>query len=96
VAAVYERYRASVRERRPDPPPLAVDEIKPVIVGTALFAVAFIVLLPFSATLRADGHMWWLGACAAGFGLGLVGIWHLRRRRRRLAARGISPAGDAQ
>jgi hypothetical protein len=66
--------------RRPDPEPLQVDMQRHVAIGTALWALAFLVLLPFSARLRADGHLWWLGTCAAGVGLGLLGLAYLRRR----------------
>ena len=37
--------------------------------------------LPFSGTLREDGHLWWLWTCVAGFGLGLVGWDYCRRRK---------------
>ena len=40
-------------------------------------------LLPFSGRLREDGNLWWLWTCVAGFGLGLVGWDHCRRRRKR-------------
>ncbi|MGH3412895.1 MAG: DUF2530 domain-containing protein [Marmoricola sp.] len=62
--------------------PLDVDGIRTVQVGTALWGVAFLVLLAFVDRLRADGHLWWLWACAAGFGLGLAGWADCRRRRR--------------
>jgi hypothetical protein len=63
--------------------PLDVDGTRTVAVGTALFAVAFVVLLPFRHRLEAAGHGWWLWTCLAGFGLGLVGWEYCRRRRRR-------------
>lgn len=61
------------------------------IAGTALWALAGLVLLPFSTTLAADGHTWWLWTCVAGFVSGLVGtavmVRHDRRRRQRPDAR---------
>ena len=39
-------------------------------VGTALWAIAFVLLLPFYGRLEDDGHLWWLWTCVAGFGLG--------------------------
>jgi hypothetical protein len=59
----------------PSPEPLDVDAVRVVTVGTILWAVAGLVLLPFHV------HGWVLWMCAAGFGLGLLGIGFCRRRR---------------
>jgi hypothetical protein len=78
------------RERRVPPiAPLDVDGLRTMAVGTALWGLAFLVLLPFAGRLHASGHLWLLWTCLAGFGGGLVGWDHCRRRRnaRRLAAR---------
>jgi hypothetical protein len=61
--------------------PLDLDGVRTMQVGTALWAVALVLLLPFYGRLREDGHLWWLWTCVAGFGLGLVGWDHVRRRR---------------
>ena len=53
----------------------------PLAVGTALWAIAFVMLVPFSGRLKQDGHLWWMWTCVAGFGLGLVGWDYCRRRR---------------
>ncbi len=63
--------------------PLDLDGVRTMQVGTAIWAVAFVLLLPFYDRLEADGHVWWLWTCVAGFGLGLVGWDHTRRRRKR-------------
>jgi hypothetical protein len=55
------------------------------MVGTALWAVAFLALLPFHGWLRDHGRLWWLGACAAGFVLGLLGLAYTRRRAAAIA-----------
>jgi succinate dehydrogenase/fumarate reductase cytochrome b subunit len=36
-----------------------------------------------------DRHdaVWWFWTCVAGFALGLVGVWFVRRRRARLGRR---------
>jgi hypothetical protein len=68
--------------------------VRVVLVGTALWAVAFLVLLPFTGWLRDHGHLWWLGACAAGFLLGLVGLAYTRRRAAAIA-RDAAAARDA-
>jgi hypothetical protein len=77
------------RERRAPIAPLDVDGLRTMAVGTALWGLAFLVLLPFAGRLHASGHLWLLWTCLAGFGGGLVGWDHCRRRRnaRRLAAR---------
>lgn len=64
-----------------DVDPLDVDGVRTLAVGTTLWAVAFVLLLPFSGRLREDGHLWWMWTCVAGFGLGLVGWDYCRRRR---------------
>jgi hypothetical protein len=70
-----------------DVDPLDVDGVRTVQVGTALWGLAFLLLLPFTSRLREDGHLWWLWTCIAGFGLGLVGWDHCRRRRNARQAR---------
>lgn len=65
-----------------DVEPLDVDGVRTVEIGTAIFFVAFVALLPFYGKLRDDGHTWWLWTCLAGVGLGLLGLEYCRRRRR--------------
>ena len=72
-----------------DVDPLDVDGVRTLAVGTALWGVAFVLLVPFSGRLRDDGHLWWMWTCVAGFGLGLLGWDYCRRRRNaRQAAEG--------
>ena len=77
----------------PDPPkvpPLDVDGVGAIVVGTALWAIAFVVLLFFRSTLAESGSEWWLAVAATGFGLGLIGLAYTVRRRsayRRAAAK---------
>lgn len=68
-----------------DVQPLDVDGVRTVEVGTALWLVGFLALLPFYSPLAEAGRLWWLWTCTAGVGLGLFGIEYCRRRR---AARG--------
>jgi hypothetical protein len=65
-----------------DVEPLDVDGTRTVAVGSALWLVAFLVLLPFHDTLSASGRGWWLWTCLAGFGLGVIGWDYCRRRRK--------------
>lgn len=77
------------REELPEVPPLApldTDGVRTIEIGTAVWLVAFLALLPFYGRLSDDGHTWWLWTCLAGTGLGAFGIeWCRRRRDRRMA-----------
>ena len=70
--------------RRPDPEPLRTDDVTAVTVGTVAWAVLLVVLVAMYGRLE-DGHESWVWIAAAGFGLGLIGIRHVRRRRAALA-----------
>jgi hypothetical protein len=70
-----------------DVPPLDVDGVATVAIGTAAWALTFIALLPFYGALRDHGRVWLLWTCLAGFGLGLLGLEYCRRRRHYLSSR---------
>ncbi|WP_243640625.1 DUF2530 domain-containing protein [Nocardioides jejuensis] len=63
--------------------PLDLDGVRTVEIGTVLWLIAFLALLPFYGRLEESGRLWWLWACMAGFGLGLFGIEICRKRRAR-------------
>ncbi len=67
--------------------PLDVDGVNTVAVGSVLWVVAFLALLPFVQTLRDSGRLWWLWTCLAGLGQGLIGLEYCRRRRNTLRDR---------
>jgi hypothetical protein len=67
--------------------PLDVDGVRTLAVGTTIWAMAFLALVPLYSSLKDDGRGWWLWTCLAGFGFGLVGLAYCRRRRNRLAAK---------
>ncbi len=73
--------RTDARDAAPELVPLDVDGVVAVAVGTALWGMALVALLPFTGRLRDDGHLWWLATCAVGFAFGLLGLWWVRRRR---------------
>lgn len=55
-------------------------------VGTAVWAVASVVLALLHAALARHHELWWLWTALAGTGLGLIGTGlQLRRQRRRTA-----------
>ena len=70
-----------------DVEPLDVDGTRTVAVGSLLWLVAFVLLLPFYGRLADAGKTWWLWTCLAGFGLGVIGWDYCRRRRNRRQAR---------
>lgn len=57
--------------------------------ATAIWLVAFVVLLFFIPSLQANDAMVWLWTCLAGFVLGLLGlsVYALQRRAARLGRR---------
>jgi hypothetical protein len=66
-----------------DVDPLDVDGVRTVAVGSALWLLGFVMLLPFTGRLAAADRSWWLWTCLAGFGLGVIGWDYCRRRRNR-------------
>lgn len=64
------------------PPAARIDTRRIVIVGTALWFVGFVVLLPFYGWLGRHDHRVWLWTCLAGWLLGLVGYALAARHRR--------------
>src|SRR5215218_1885737 len=71
--------------RRPDPEPLRTDDVTAVTVGTVAWGVLLVVLVVLHDRLEDDGRGSWVWVAAAGFGLGLIGVRHVRRRRAALA-----------
>ena len=61
--------------------PLDADGVAVVTVGTALWWVAFLVLLVWPDHAGHGGPRGWLAITFAGGVLGLIGIWYTRRRR---------------
>ena len=56
------------------PPPLQVDTVRVVLVGTGLWAVALAVLLVLGD--RVDRL--WTWTCVTAIGLGLLGLWIMK------------------
>lgn len=71
---------------KPKIEPLDEDGVRAVEIGTLLWLIGFVGLLPFWGPLRSHGYTWWIWTCLAGFGLGAIGIELTRRRRARRAA----------
>ncbi|MDJ1138136.1 DUF2530 domain-containing protein [Streptomyces iconiensis] len=65
---------------REAPEPLEGNVTATVVTGTLIWFVLFLAQLPFYGWFSDNGHTWWVWTCAAGAGLGLVGLWYVRRR----------------
>lgn len=63
------------------PPPVQMNARRIVAVGTVIWFVAFVALLPFYGWLGRHGHHIWLWTCLAGWILGVLG-WSIMRRHR--------------
>ncbi len=71
--------------------PLDVSGLRTVTVGTVLFLVAGLVLVLFFREWMEDtDREWWLWTCVAGFGLGIFGYDHCRRRARHHSSHGAA------
>ncbi|MGN6130791.1 MAG: DUF2530 domain-containing protein [Nocardioidaceae bacterium] len=77
-----------------DVEPLDVDGTRTVAVGTGLWLLAFVLLLPFYGELQQSHRLWVLWTCLAGFGLGVLGWDYCRRRRKRRQALLAGPSED--
>ncbi|HEY2167588.1 MAG TPA: DUF2530 domain-containing protein [Jatrophihabitantaceae bacterium] len=63
------------------PPPMQINTGRIVVVGTAIWFVAFVVLLPFYSSLGHHHHRVWLWTCLAGWILGGIGYLVIGRHR---------------
>jgi hypothetical protein len=65
--------------------PMEVDLAKIVLAGTALYALAAVILLALHTSLTHDGHGRWPWIAVSGVGLGLLGLFYVKRRDRAIA-----------
>lgn len=73
--------------RHPDPEPLEVDDVLIVSIGSAIFLVVGLAMLPFWHHFKQAGHLWWIGAAFAGAALGAgFGLPVVVKRRARIRA----------
>jgi hypothetical protein len=75
--------------------PMEFDLAKVVLIGTVLYAIAAVVMLPLHTSLTNDGRGRWPWIAVSGAGLGLLGLYYLKRRDRAIArdaAREAAPA----
>lgn len=62
------------------PEPLEGPVVATITGGTILWFVLFVVQLPFYGWFDDRDLTWWVWTCLAGGGLGIIGIWYVRRR----------------
>jgi hypothetical protein len=63
------------------PQPVQVDSRRIVLIGTALWTLGFLGLLPFWGWLGRHDHRVWLWTCLAGALLGALGLVLVRKHR---------------
>ncbi len=66
--------------RHEAPEPLEGPVVPTIIGGTIVWFVLFLAQLPFYGWYSDHGHTWWVWTCLAGAGLGLIGIWYVKKR----------------
>lgn len=70
----------SPQESAPEPEPIAIDTIKVIEIGIALWVVALGVIMLVPALHLGDKH-WWPWVCASGIVGGGLALWYVRRGR---------------
>ena len=76
---------ATAGASRSEVAPMETNDVLIVGIGTALFAVAFLILLPMRASLERSGHGRWPWIALSGVVLGLFGWLYCRRRAQRMS-----------
>lgn len=64
---------------------METNDVLIVAIGTALFAVAFVILITLRTSLEHSGHGRWPWIALSGMLLGLVGLVYCRRRQQRMS-----------
>ena len=82
---------ANLPPRKPDPEPLETHDQLVIIIGTSIWAIAFVVMLAMHDRLEEDGRGWWPWTALAGVGLG---FWGMNVVRKRAARRTPPPPKD--
>ena len=65
--------------------PIEVDLSRIVLLGTVLYALAALVMLPLQTSLTHEGHGRWPWTAVSGVALGLLGLYYVKRRDRAIA-----------
>ena len=65
--------------------PMETNDLLIVAIGTALFGVAFVILLTMRTSLERSGHGRWPWIALSGMLLGLIGLVYCHRRQQSLS-----------
>ena len=65
---------------KPTVEPYEGNIVRIVTIGTWVWALTGLALLPFWTRLDHDGHLWWIATCACGVAFGLLGRWMCVKR----------------
>ncbi|MGH3169281.1 MAG: DUF2530 domain-containing protein [Trebonia sp.] len=91
-------HEADVKDSAAEPPPREADDRFVALSITVGWAVALAVVAGLAASGVLPAHeRWWVWTCAAGFGLGIWGVWFvpvLKRYRTREAERRAQLSDD--
>jgi hypothetical protein len=75
--------------------PMEVDLSRIVLLGTVLYALAAMVMLPLQTSLTHSGHGRWPWTAVSGVALGLMGLYYVKRRDRAIARDRARAAAEA-
>lgn len=73
---------------------MQTNDVLAVTVGTVLWCVFLLALIPFHGTLRRNGLLWWYPMAVCGIGLGVLGLYVTRKRRDRRPADPVAAGED--
>jgi hypothetical protein len=79
-SAAYTDRMAKWTPKHEAPEPLEGPVVATITGGTILWFVLFLVQVPFYGWFAERELDWWVWTCLAGGGLGLIGIWYVRKR----------------
>ena len=74
------RFRVREADRKPDPEPIETNAGMAVIVFTAIWALALVLILLFGQTLPEPLPNWWALTCVFGIAFGIYGYFKVRKR----------------
>lgn len=80
------RWGELTKGKRAAPEPLEGNVVAVVVTGTLVFALLFLAQLPFYGWYADHGHTQWIWTALAGAGLGLIGLWYVKRREAAIRA----------
>lgn len=67
-------------DRKPDPEPIRGTAKKAVIIGMAIFAVAFLLIVVFYDSISSPNKLWYPYTCLVGLVLGVFAFFKVKDR----------------